>query len=57
MDATTTALLDSLENQRAHVLGAVEGLDDEALHTPLAGTASGSCNTRHSMSNDSGLPT
>lgn len=34
-DAETTALLRSLDNQRAHVLGILEGLDDEALRRPM----------------------
>jgi uncharacterized damage-inducible protein DinB len=38
MDATTTALLDSLEIQRAHVLGCLEGLEEVALRTPVLPT-------------------
>jgi uncharacterized damage-inducible protein DinB len=35
VDATTTALLNSLDRQRAHVLGTLEGLDAEALRKPV----------------------
>jgi uncharacterized damage-inducible protein DinB len=35
MDSEKRALLESLENQRAHVLGILEGLSDEALRAPV----------------------
>lgn len=35
MDATTTALLNSLDRQRVHLLGTLEGLDAEALRKPV----------------------
>jgi len=35
VDATTTASLNSLDRQRAHVLGTLEGLDPEALRKPV----------------------
>jgi uncharacterized damage-inducible protein DinB len=38
MDATTTALLRYLEGQRAHILGALDGLDAAALHRPVLPT-------------------
>lgn len=34
-DGETAALLRCLDNQRAHVLGILEGLDDEALRRPV----------------------
>jgi uncharacterized damage-inducible protein DinB len=38
MDATKAALLQSLEAQRAHVLGSLDGLDAAALHRPVLPT-------------------
>jgi uncharacterized damage-inducible protein DinB len=38
MDPTKEALLQSLENQRHHVLGALEGLDAAALRRPVLPT-------------------
>jgi uncharacterized damage-inducible protein DinB len=38
MDATTAALLETLEQQRSHVLGALDGLDAAALHRPVLPT-------------------
>ncbi|HEX3900445.1 MAG TPA: DinB family protein [Mycobacteriales bacterium] len=38
MDLTGTALLQSLENQRAHVIGILDGLADEALLKPVLPT-------------------
>lgn len=39
MDATTEALLQSLDSQRAHVLGGLEGLDATALRRPVLPTS------------------
>ena len=38
MDATTDALLETLQHQRSHVLGALDGLDAAALHRPVLPT-------------------
>jgi uncharacterized damage-inducible protein DinB len=38
VDDTATALLESLNDQRAHVLGILDGLDDDALHRPVLPT-------------------
>jgi hypothetical protein len=38
LDPTTVCLLQSLEDQRAHVLGALEGLDAAALRRPVLPT-------------------
>lgn len=38
MDETAAALLDSLNDQRAHVLGILDGLDNTALHQPVLPT-------------------
>ena len=38
VDATTAALLSTLTDQREHVLGILEGLDDEALLRPVLPT-------------------
>ena len=38
MDATTAALLETLEQQRSHVLGALDGLDAATLHRPVLPT-------------------
>jgi uncharacterized damage-inducible protein DinB len=38
MDATTAALLHSLNYQREHILGALDGLDAAALHRPVLPT-------------------
>lgn len=35
VDAEITALMQCLQRQRNHVLGAVEGLSDEALRRPV----------------------
>ncbi|MFZ0667732.1 MAG: DinB family protein, partial [Acidimicrobiales bacterium] len=39
MEPDTKAMLDCLDNQRAHVVGALDGLTDEALHLAVLPTS------------------